>query len=181
MNIGTRLKRFWVALPRRNRNASGAAAAVDPVTTRSVVGGNVELAPDDPIIAHLQTLTGAVEVDQIDLESPAPTFARIFLQPIAPSLRSPFPGRIQPFFECPTVIGYNPSFLAPLTAEKLRVVILDRRIASRLTEDNGRTRIRCRQKFLDDPFCLNHGFIKPAFRYQGSPTTDAWMHLHVPT
>src|SRR5262245_49594858 len=68
----------WRKVIRRGGAAPAAeAAAVDgqiaaaPVPADLPLGPAVEIAPNDPLIAYLQSAGGVVEVDRLELESPA--------------------------------------------------------------------------------------------------------------
>jgi serine phosphatase RsbU (regulator of sigma subunit)/anti-sigma regulatory factor (Ser/Thr protein kinase) len=64
----------------RRSGRSDVALVVDAQTVEPQVGANeapaIEIAPNDPLVAYLQSTGGAVEVDKLDLDSPALTALR---------------------------------------------------------------------------------------------------------
>ncbi len=66
MSIGSRLRDLFGT--RRPQPEGGQAASL-PIVPPSVIGSSVDLAPDDPLIGYLQTAAGAIELDQIDVDS----------------------------------------------------------------------------------------------------------------
>jgi len=67
------LQSFWQAITKRDRRPKGSRVGHSPAVSRPqpVTEPTIEIAPDDPIIAYLQSAGGVVEVDQINLDSPA--------------------------------------------------------------------------------------------------------------
>ena len=67
------LQSFWKAITKRDRSPQGSQGGQPPAVSRPqpVTEPTIEIAPDDPIIAYLQSAGGVVEVDQINLDSPA--------------------------------------------------------------------------------------------------------------
>jgi serine phosphatase RsbU (regulator of sigma subunit) len=62
---------FWQNLLRREASGPEAPAVAEP--SRQVAAPELEIAPDDPILAYLASISGVVEVEKLDLESPALT------------------------------------------------------------------------------------------------------------
>ncbi len=58
-------------LRRRQRPAPGAAEAVPAAAPAGADEVPVEIAPDDPLIGYLESVSGAVEIDGLQLDSPA--------------------------------------------------------------------------------------------------------------
>src|SRR4051794_15640190 len=56
---------------RLRRRRSADAEAVRPAATPTPEPAPVEIAPDDPLLAYFQTVSGAVEIDALVLDSPA--------------------------------------------------------------------------------------------------------------
>lgn len=66
------LKRFWGSIARQDSRATEQPAAQLLVNrAQPVAGPTIEIAPDDPLIPYLTSAGGAVEVDRINLDSPA--------------------------------------------------------------------------------------------------------------
>jgi hypothetical protein len=61
---------FTRFLRRRRQASDGGAAPAAPSRAR-VESAPVDIPPDDPIIAYFQTATGAVDIDNLVLDSPA--------------------------------------------------------------------------------------------------------------
>ena len=61
---------FRRTLLRRRRLAADATTARSPVAAPPEPAP-VEIAPDDPLLAHFQSVTGAVDIDALELDSPA--------------------------------------------------------------------------------------------------------------
>lgn len=64
------LRNWWQSLTGAGRREKEAAPAPAPSRPRATAPA-VEIAPDDPIIAYFQNAPGAVEIDKLDLDSPA--------------------------------------------------------------------------------------------------------------
>ena len=63
---------FWQNLLRRDgRKAPGPEAPVVAEPTHQTVAPEIEIAPNDPILAYLASVSGVVETDKLDLDSPA--------------------------------------------------------------------------------------------------------------
>src|SRR4051794_20658976 len=56
---------------RRRRRGTAHADAARPAAAATPEPAPVEIAPDDPLLAYFQTVSGAVEIDALVLESPA--------------------------------------------------------------------------------------------------------------
>src|SRR4051794_18363355 len=56
---------------RLRRRRSADAEAVRPAATPTPEPAPVEIAPDDPLLAYFSSVTGAVEIDALELDSPA--------------------------------------------------------------------------------------------------------------
>src|SRR5262245_15523027 len=70
--MATRLQDFWHALTRRAGTRGVAPALGAPaVTPRGGATPAVEIAPDDPLTAYFLSAPGVVEVDKLNLASPA--------------------------------------------------------------------------------------------------------------
>ncbi|HKZ54187.1 MAG TPA: SpoIIE family protein phosphatase [Anaerolineales bacterium] len=69
------IRDFWLGITRRAPAATRASLApMEPTVARSTSTSallDVDLAPDDPLVAHFQGAPGAVEVGKLHLESPA--------------------------------------------------------------------------------------------------------------
>lgn len=66
------LQSFWESIVRRASRAPAQPEARPLVNhSQPIAGPTIEIAPDDPIISYLQGAGGVVEVDQINLDSPA--------------------------------------------------------------------------------------------------------------
>lgn len=71
MPMSIRLPAFWhlwIGTPRHNERAMPRSALNMPPQTP---GADLEMAPDDPLVAFLQTVSGVVDVGSLDLASPA--------------------------------------------------------------------------------------------------------------
>ena len=65
-------KGFWQNLFRRDgRKAPGSEAPVVVEPTQQIAAPEIEIAPNDPILAYLASVSGVVETDKLDLDSPA--------------------------------------------------------------------------------------------------------------
>jgi serine phosphatase RsbU (regulator of sigma subunit) len=63
---------FWQNLFRRDgRKALGAEAPAVAEPSRQIEAPDLEIAPNDPILAYLTNVSGVVEVEKLDLDSPA--------------------------------------------------------------------------------------------------------------
>jgi serine phosphatase RsbU (regulator of sigma subunit) len=70
MTAQTKNKRgFWQSLLRREAPGPEVPAVTEP--SEQVAGPELEIAPDDPILAYLADVSGVVEVEKLDLDSPA--------------------------------------------------------------------------------------------------------------
>ena len=70
--MATRLQDFWQALTRRVGVRNAAPAPRVPATAQpSGSAAAVEIAPDDPLTAYFLSAPGVVEVDKLNLSSPA--------------------------------------------------------------------------------------------------------------
>src|SRR5919206_4178213 len=70
MTAQTKNKRgFWQNLLRRETPGPEVPAVAEP--SEQVTGPELEIAPDDPILAYLANASGVVEVEKLDLDSPA--------------------------------------------------------------------------------------------------------------
>jgi serine phosphatase RsbU (regulator of sigma subunit)/anti-sigma regulatory factor (Ser/Thr protein kinase) len=67
----TLLRSVWETLIKRNGNQPPVAPSRLARQPRQVVNPPIEIVPNDPIIPHLQSVGGAVEVDLLNLDSPA--------------------------------------------------------------------------------------------------------------
>ena len=69
--MATRLQSFWQGVTRRgNRPAQPTALAIAPRAPSDATPA-IDIAPNDPIIAYFQSAPGTVEIDKLDLDSPA--------------------------------------------------------------------------------------------------------------
>src|ERR687893_1548744 len=62
---------FWQSLFRRDGRKAPEEASAVPETPQQVAAPELEIAPNDPILAYLASVSGVVEVDKLDLDSPA--------------------------------------------------------------------------------------------------------------
>jgi serine phosphatase RsbU (regulator of sigma subunit) len=63
---------FWQSLLKRDgRKAPGPEAPADAGSSQQVAAPEVEIAPNDPILAYLANVSGVVEVEKLHLDSPA--------------------------------------------------------------------------------------------------------------
>src|SRR5919202_4638474 len=63
---------FWQSLLRRDgRKVGGPEAPVVAQPTQQMVAPEIEIAPNDPILAYLASVSGVVETEKLDLDSPA--------------------------------------------------------------------------------------------------------------
>src|ERR671914_889207 len=63
---------FWQSLFRGDGSEDpGPGAPAAPEPSLQVVAPDLEIAPDDPILAYLANASGVVEVEKLDLDSPA--------------------------------------------------------------------------------------------------------------
>src|ERR671928_329310 len=70
MTAQTKNKRgFWQSLLRRETPGPEVPAVTEP--SQQVAAPELEIAPDDPILAYLASVSGVVEVEKLDLDSPA--------------------------------------------------------------------------------------------------------------
>jgi len=66
-----RLRSFWQAIIRRGDGEAGPAAMPVARPPRQASGPAIEIAPNDPIVAYFQGASGVMEVDRLNLDSPA--------------------------------------------------------------------------------------------------------------
>lgn len=59
--MSTQIRNLWRILARAGESADD----------QQVADGNIEIAPNDPLVAYLQSARGVVEVDRLELQSPA--------------------------------------------------------------------------------------------------------------
>ena len=71
MGMATRLQSIWRTLTMRDGPRPNAVADVTQSRRGQVSVETVEFAPSDPIVAYLQGASGLVEVDKLNLDSPA--------------------------------------------------------------------------------------------------------------
>src|SRR5215213_498852 len=65
-------KGFWQNLFRRDgRKVPGPEAPAVAEPAQQIVAPEIEIAPNDPILAYLASISGVVETDKLDLDSPA--------------------------------------------------------------------------------------------------------------
>src|SRR3712207_4929411 len=62
---------FWQSLFGSDGSKAPEEAPVVPESSLQVAAPDLEIAPDDPILAYLANASGVVEVDKLDLDSPA--------------------------------------------------------------------------------------------------------------
>src|SRR3712207_4522588 len=62
---------FWQNLFRRDGREAPREAPAVPEATKQVAPPELEIAPNDPILAYLASVSGVVEVEKLDLDSPA--------------------------------------------------------------------------------------------------------------
>ena len=63
---------FWQNLLRRDgRKTPGPEAPAVAEPSQQVAGPEVDIAPNDPILAYLASVSGVVEIEKLDLDSPA--------------------------------------------------------------------------------------------------------------
>ena len=67
----TFFRSFWRVFARQDRRDTPAPQTVDVAQQRRAATPTVDIAPGDPIIAYFQSAPGAVEIDKLDLPSPA--------------------------------------------------------------------------------------------------------------
>lgn len=66
------LKRLWGRMARQDSRTPDRPAAQLPVNhPQPITGSTIEIAPDDPLVLYLTSAGSAVEVDRINLDSPA--------------------------------------------------------------------------------------------------------------
>lgn len=65
------LRNLWRALTRRANRNRWAAPSPPAYRSRRLVTEGLEIAPDDPIVAYFQSASKPVDVDDLDLDSPA--------------------------------------------------------------------------------------------------------------
>src|ERR671912_2711187 len=73
MTVQTKNRRgFWQnLLGRDGRKAPGPEALAVAEPSQQVAGPELDIAPNDPILAYLVSVSGVVEIDKLDLDSPA--------------------------------------------------------------------------------------------------------------
>jgi len=62
---------FWQNLFRRDGRKAPEEAPAVPETHQQVAAPELEIAPNDPILAYLASVSGVVEIEKLDLDSPA--------------------------------------------------------------------------------------------------------------
>ena len=62
---------FWQNLFRRDGRKAPEEAPAVPETPQQVAAPELEIAPNDPILAYLASVSGVVEIEKLDLDSPA--------------------------------------------------------------------------------------------------------------
>ncbi len=67
----TQLLNLWRRFTRRSTEVEKASLLSIPAQTPSTVIEPMEIAPNDPLLAYVQNVAGVVEVDQLQLDSPA--------------------------------------------------------------------------------------------------------------
>lgn len=65
------LRNLWRALTRRANHNRWAAPSPPAYRSRRLATEGLEIAPDDPIVAYFQSASKPVDVDDLDLDSPA--------------------------------------------------------------------------------------------------------------
>ena len=70
MDIATTLRGFWQGLRSRRVEPLGDARVVQTSDSSSLIGTPADLAPDDPLFAYLYGIGGAIDIGQIDMDSP---------------------------------------------------------------------------------------------------------------
>ena len=72
MAMTTRLHSFWQSLVRQQADQTGSAVRTLIVPRSRETGAEaVDIAPNDPLVAYFQASPGVVEVDRLNLDSPA--------------------------------------------------------------------------------------------------------------
>ena len=69
--MATLLRSLWQTIIRRDDGEAWAATPPIARLAGQASGPAVEIAPDDPIVAYFQSISGVVEVDRLNLDSPA--------------------------------------------------------------------------------------------------------------
>ncbi len=69
--MAARITSFWRNLGGRRRHEPQVAPQPVAERPRQAAAPAIDIAPDDPIIAYFQTASGAVDIDKVELESPA--------------------------------------------------------------------------------------------------------------
>lgn len=69
--MNKKLRNPWRVFTRRANRNRRAAASPAAYRSRRVATEGLEIAPDDPIVAYFQSVTNPVDVDDLDLDSPA--------------------------------------------------------------------------------------------------------------
>ncbi len=62
---------FWQNLFRRDGRKTSEETPAVPETPQQVAAPELEIAPNDPILAYLASVSGVVEIEKLDLDSPA--------------------------------------------------------------------------------------------------------------
>src|SRR3712207_2343685 len=63
-------RRFWQSFFRRDGSKAPEEAPATPEPSLQVAAPDVEIAPDDPLLAYLANASGVVEVEKLELDSP---------------------------------------------------------------------------------------------------------------
>ncbi len=63
--------RIWPGFMRRRRREEDSGTAVPVMQAQSVDRAPLDIAPYDPLIAYFQTKAGSVDIEHLDLDSPA--------------------------------------------------------------------------------------------------------------
>jgi serine phosphatase RsbU (regulator of sigma subunit)/anti-sigma regulatory factor (Ser/Thr protein kinase) len=69
--MAMRLEGLWQRVSRRGSTAVRPAATAEASERRRIAAPAVEIAPNDPLVAFFQSAPGAVEIDKLNLDSPA--------------------------------------------------------------------------------------------------------------
>ncbi len=69
--MALRMQSFWRTRIRRDKSEPQVVSAPIPVQPRRVTAPALQIAPNDPIIMYFQSVGGAVEIEKLDLDSPA--------------------------------------------------------------------------------------------------------------
>ena len=67
----TQARNFWQVFVRRRAGEPRVTPAPAAERPRAVPGPELDIAPNDPLVAYFHSVSGTVDVDQLDLDSPA--------------------------------------------------------------------------------------------------------------